>query len=63
MFHFFEKVNKGQINMVNAILLKMAKSYTIVILVKSSKGLELVSILQHRAKNVIEIFIIQHTII
>ena len=49
--------------MVNAILLKMAKSYTIVILVKSSKGLELVSILQHRAKNVIEIFIIQHTII
>ena len=49
--------------MVNAVLLKMAKSYTIVILVKSSKGLELVSILQHRAKNVIEIFIIQHTII
>ena len=39
----------------------MAWSSYIAILIKSEKGLELVSRLQHWAKNMLEIFVIQHT--
>ena len=37
----------------------MTKSRYIVILIKSEKGLELVSSLQHLAKNMLEIFVIE----
>ena len=39
----------------------MARLRYIVILIKSQKGLEVVSSLQHSAKNMIEMFVIQHT--
>ena len=37
----------------------MARSRYILILIKSSKGLEIVSSLQHWAENVLEMFVIQ----
>ena len=39
----------------------MARSHYIVVLIKSLKGLKLVSSLQHWAKNMVEMFVIQHT--
>ena len=39
----------------------MARSSYIVILIKSYKSLELVSSLQHSAKNMLELFVIPHT--
>ena len=39
----------------------MAKFSYIAVLIKSYKGLELVSSLQHWTKNMLETFIIQHT--
>ena len=39
----------------------MARSRYVVILIKSQKGLELVSSLLHWAKNMLEMFVIQHT--
>ena len=49
VFHFFEKVNKETIKNGKCELLKMVISRYIVILIKSWKGLELVSSLQHWA--------------
>ena len=40
----------------------MAGSRFIVVLIKSWKGLELVSSIQHRAKNMLEMFVIQHIV-
>ena len=39
----------------------MARSCYVVILIKSWKGLELASSLQHWVKNLLEMFVIQHT--
>ena len=39
----------------------MARFHYIVVLIKSEKGLELVSGLQHWTKNISEMFAIQHT--
>ena len=59
---FLDKANKGQLKMVNVNQpLKMARSCYIAILIKLQKGLELVSSLQHSAKNMLEMFVIQHT--
>ena len=58
---FFEKVNKGQLKIVNLRPLKMARSCYIVILIKSKKSLELVSSPQRSAKNMLEMFVIYHT--
>ena len=41
----------------------MARSHYIAILIKSLKGLELVSSLQQQAKNILETFVIQYFII
>ena len=57
MFHFSEKENKGQLKMINVTYEKMARSSYIVVLIKSQKGLEIVSSLQHWAKNMLEIYI------
>ena len=40
---------------------KIARSRYIIILIKSLKGLELVSSLHHWAKNMLEMFVILHT--
>ena len=57
MFHFSEKENKGQLKMINVTYEKMARSSYIAVLIKSQKGLEIVSSLQHWAKNMLEIYI------
>ena len=54
VFHFFEKVNKGHLKME-----KMPKYCYCVTVIKSLKGLQLVSSLQHWIKNMLEIFVIQ----
>ena len=41
--------------------IKLARSGLTVILTKSNKGLKLVSSLQHRPKNMIEMFSVQYT--
>ena len=41
--------------------LKMARSCCIAILMNSLKSVELVSSLQHSAKNILEMLVIQHT--
>ena len=60
VFHIFAKVNKWINENGKCQLLKMATSCHTVILVK---GLVLVSSFQHWAKNMLEMFVIQQTII
>ena len=60
MFHFFERVNKGELKIVNIKLLKFDRSRYFVISLKSYKSLELVSILQHWANIMLEMFILRY---
>ena len=63
MFHFFEEVNFFEETFKSGKyqLLEIGRSSYINILIKSQKGLELVSSLHHWTKNMLEMFVIQHT--
>ena len=60
VFYFFERVNNGDLSGKYQ-LLKIDRSCYIVISLKSSKGLELVSGLQHWTTDMLEKFVIRYT--
>ena len=62
MFHFFERVNKGELKMVGKYQqLKIGRSLKYCHFIKIIKVLEIVSSLQHQAKNMLEIYAIRYT--
>ena len=61
VFHLFWKDEKEAFRNVKYQLLKMARSHYTVILIRSWKGLEPISSLQHWAKSMSEMCIMQHT--
>ena len=57
-FIFFKRVNKGELKVAN---INYERSCYIVLSLKSQKGLELVSNLQHWAKNMLEMLVLRYT--